>query len=225
MLKLEGMSDRFERDVFVSGVYHAISEGNWFTTVNFGLSAEQFTETFQVSQLPAAGMLPAINSLQIGVVSALEGDPDSEFRIQVKLPIISAEEEGSGHEFSHHMQAKGTGTLLPELGHEVLVGFLNDDPNQAIVLGSLFSNTNTSPIELSDDNYEKSNNDQSEIKITLNDENKSIALDTPDGKQIILDDNEAAIILKDNSNTITMNTDGIGIESGKDIMPSHRMLR
>lgn len=220
MLTLEGMSDRFNGDVFVSGVHHAISEGNWFTTVKFGLSPEQFTETYQVSQLPAAGMLPAINGLQIGVVSALEGDPDGEFRIQVKLPIISAEEEGVwARVLTSHAGENYGAHFLPELGHEVLVGFLNDDPNQAIVLGSLFSNTNTSPIELSDDNYEKVIMTKSEIKITLNDENKSIALDTPDGKQIILDDNEAAIILKDeNSNTITMNSDGISIESGKDII-------
>lgn len=220
MLKLEGMSNRFNGDVFVSATHHTISQGNWFTTVNFGLSQEQFTETFQVSQLPAVGMLPAINGLQIGVVSALEGDPDGEFRIQVKLPIISAEEEGVWARVLTSYAGENYGVhFLPEIGHEVLVGFLNDDPNQAIILGALFSNTNTSPIEISDDNYEKVIMTQSEIKITLNDENKSIALDTPDGKQIILDDNEAAIILKDeNSNTITMNADGISIESGKDII-------
>ena len=136
------------------------------------------------------------------------------------MPIISAEEEGvwarvlamhAGENYGVH--------FLPEIGHEVLVGFLNDDPNQAIVLGSLFSNTNTSPIEYSDDNFEKVIMTKSEIKITMNDELKSITLDTPAGKLITLDEDEAYIKLEDeNGNSIIMNSDGITIESGKDII-------
>lgn len=220
MITLAGMSDRFNGDVFVCGVHHTVTNGNWTTTIKFGLEPEWFAETYEVSQLPASGMLPAIGGLQIGVVAALEGDPDEEHRIQVKLPIISAEEEGvwarvltmhAGENYGVH--------FLPEIGHEVLVGFLNDDPNQAVVLGSLFSNTNTSPIEHSDDNFEKVIMTKSEIKITMNDELKSITLDTPAGKLITLDEDEAYIKLEDeNGNSIIMNADGITIESGKDII-------
>lgn len=220
MITLAGMSDRFNGDVFVCGVHHTITNGNWTTTVKFGLEPDWFAETYEVSQLPASGMLPAIGGLQIGVVSALEGDPDEEHRIQVKLPIISAEEEGvwarvltmhAGENYGVH--------FLPEIGHEVLVGFLNDDPNQAVVLGSLFSNTNTSPIEHSDDNFEKVIMTKSEIKITMNDELKSITLDTPAGKLITLDEDEAYIKLEDeNGNSIIMDADGITMESGKDII-------
>ncbi|WP_046744648.1 type VI secretion system tip protein VgrG [Kordia zhangzhouensis] len=220
MITLAGMSDRFNGDVFVCAVHHTITDGNWVTTIQFGLNPEWFAETYEVSQLPASGMLPAISGLQIGVVSALEGDPKEEHRIQVKLPIISAEEEGvwarvltmhAGEEYGVH--------FLPEIGNEVLVGFLNDDPNQAIVLGSLFSNTNVSPVEYSDDNYEKVIKTKSEIKITMNDELKSITLETPAEKIITIDDDEGVITLKDeNSNTLTLNSDGITIESGKDII-------
>ncbi|AXG71529.1 actin cross-linking toxin VgrG1 [Kordia sp. SMS9] len=220
MITLEGMSDRFNGDVFACGVHHTVTDGNWITTIEFGLNPEAFAETYEVSQLPASGMLPAISGLQIGVVSALEGDPKEEHRIQVKLPIISAEEEGvwarvltmhAGEEYGVH--------FLPEIGNEVLVGFLNDDPNQAIVLGSLFSNTNLSPVEYSDDNFEKVIMTKSEIKITMNDELKSIKLETPAEKIINIDDDEGVITLEDeNNNIITMNTDGITIESGKDII-------
>ncbi|EDP95972.1 type VI secretion system tip protein VgrG [Kordia algicida OT-1] len=220
MITLSGMSDRFNGDVFVSGVHHTITNGNWLTTIQFGLNPEWFAETYEVSQLPASGMLPAISGLQIGVVSALEGDPKEEHRIQVKLPIISPDEEGvwarvlsmhAGEEFGVH--------FLPEIGNEVLVGFLNDDPNQAIVLGSLFSNTNVSPVEYTDDNFEKVIMTKSEIKITMNDELKSITLETPTEKIITIDDDEGVITLKDeNSNILTLNADGITIESGKDII-------
>lgn len=222
MITLAGMSDRFNGDVFVSGVHHTITNGNWTTTAKFGLNPEWFAQTYEVSQLPASGMLPAIGGLQIGVVTALEGDPDEEHRIQVKLPIISPDEEGvwarvltmhAGENYGVH--------FLPEIGHEVLVGFLNDDPNQAIVLGTMFSNTNTSPIEHSDDNFEKVIMTKSEIKITMNDELKSITIDTPAGKLITLDEDAGYIKFEDeNSNIITMNEDGITIESGKDIIMS-----
>ena len=61
----------------------------------------------------------------------------------------------------------------------------------------------------------------SEIKITLNDELKSITLDTPDGKQISIDDDAAEVSIKDeNDNIIVMNSDGISITSAKDIVLS-----
>jgi len=222
LLTLEGMSNRFNGDVFVSAVNHEIEDGNWLTTIKFGLDNEWFSETYKVSQIPAAGMLPAINGLHIGVVSALEGDPEEEHRIQVKLPIISEEEEGVWARVLALHAGENYGThFLPEIGNEVLVGFLNDDPNQAIVLGSLFSNTNTSPIEYSDDNFEKVIMTKSEIKITLNDELKSITLDTPDGKMISIDDDSAEVTIKDeNDNIILMNSDGISITSSKDIILS-----
>ena len=34
-----GVGDRFNGNVFVSGVHHSIRDGNWFTTVDFGLPA------------------------------------------------------------------------------------------------------------------------------------------------------------------------------------------
>lgn len=220
MITLAGMSDRFNGDVFVSAVNHTLTNGNWTSTIQFGLNPEWFAETYEVSQLPAGGMLPAIGGLQIGVVSALEGDPEEEHRIQVKLPIISAEEEGVwARVLSLHAGENYGVHFLPEIGHEVLVGFLNDDPNQAIVLGSLFSNTNTSPIEYTDDNYEKVIMTKSEIKITMNDELKSITLDTPAGKIVTLDEDEGWIKMEDeNGNIVTLNEDGITMESGKDII-------
>jgi len=60
---------------------------------------------------------------------------------------------------------------------------------------------------------------KSEIKITMNDELKSITLETPAEKIITIDDDEGVITLKDeNNNILTLNADGITMESGKDII-------
>ncbi|GAA3511939.1 hypothetical protein GCM10022393_27060 [Aquimarina addita] len=219
LIKLEGVGDRFNGKVFVGGVHHTITEGNWFTNVQIGLDPDWFTEQYDISALPASGMLPAISGLQIGVVTALEGDPDSEHRIKVKVPIINTNEEGVWARVLSLYAGENYGVqFLPEIGNEVLLGFLNDDPTQAVVLGAMYSNTHTAPIEFTDDNFEKIIMGNSEIKILLNDDTKTITLETPAGKSIMLDEDEGIIKLEDdNNNIVTLNSDGISLESGGDI--------
>lgn len=219
LIKLAGVGDRFNGKVFVGGIHHAITEGNWFTNVQIGLDPDWFAEQHNISSLPASGMLPAISGLQIGVVTALEGDPDSEHRIKVKIPIVNIDEEGVWARILSLYAGENYGVqFLPEIGNEVLLGFLNADPNQAVVLGGMYSNTHTAPIEFTDDNFEKIIMGNSEIKILLNDDTKTITLETPAGKSIMLDEDEGIIKLEDeNNNIVTMNNDGISLESGGDI--------
>ncbi|MEI7660860.1 MAG: type VI secretion system tip protein VgrG, partial [Bacteroidota bacterium] len=94
LLNLKGISDRFNGAVLISGVLHTLSEGNWLSDVQFGIKPEWFAELYNINPLPASGMIPAVHGLQIGVVTALEGDPDNEYRIRVKIPIVNNEEEG-----------------------------------------------------------------------------------------------------------------------------------
>jgi hypothetical protein len=71
----------------------------------------------------------------------------------------------------------------------------------------------------SDDNNEKGFVTREKIKFIFNDEKKSVVLETPGGKKITLDDDAKVIRLEDeNSNVITINSDGIKMESGKDII-------
>lgn len=220
LIKLEGIGERFNGKVFVGGVHHIVAEGNWLTNVQIGLDPEIFAAQHQISSIPASGMLPAVSGLQIGVVTALEGDPDSEHRIKVKVPIVNAEEEGIWARVLSLYAGENYGVqFLPEIGNEVLLGFLNDDPNQAVVLGGLYSNTNTAPIEFTDDNFEKIMMGNSEIKLLFNDETKTITLETPAGKSIVLDEDEGVIKMEDeNSNIVTMNSEGISLESAGDIV-------
>ncbi|MGZ3928768.1 MAG: phage late control D family protein, partial [Mucilaginibacter sp.] len=76
LINLGGVGDRFNGKVFVSGVRHEIVSGFWSTDVQFGLSNELFAKQPDVSSAPAANMLPAIQGLQIGIVTDLENDPD-----------------------------------------------------------------------------------------------------------------------------------------------------
>ncbi|CAL2082306.1 type VI secretion system secreted protein VgrG [Tenacibaculum sp. 190524A05c] len=219
VLKLEGVGDRFNGNVYVTGVQHVITNGNWVANAQFGLSTEWFSETFDISSKPASGLLPAIQGLQVGIVSQLEEDPDGEDRILVQIPIINNEEEGIWCRVSSPDAGENRGIYFrPEIGDEVIVGFINQDPNDAIVLGMLHSSAKPSPITAADDNHEKGIITRSEMKVLFDDDKKIITIETPAGKIISLDEDEGAITIEDdNSNVIVINSDGISMESAGDI--------
>ncbi|RLJ98770.1 type VI secretion system tip protein VgrG [Tenacibaculum discolor] len=219
ILKLEGVGDRFNGNVYVTGVQHVISEGNWVANAQFGLSTEWFSETFEISAKPASGLLPAIQGLQVGIVTQLEEDPDGEDRILVQIPIVNNEEEGIWCRVASPDAGENRGIFFrPEIGDEVIVGFINEDPNDAIVLGMLHSSAKPSPITATDDNHEKGIVTRSEMKVLFDDDKKIITIETPAGKIISLDEDEGAITIEDdNSNVITINSDGISMESAGDI--------
>ena len=219
ILKLEGVGDRFNGKVYVSGVSHSISEGNWTVNAEFGINPKWFSESTEVSSKPAAGLLPNINGLQVGVVSQLQDDPDGEDRILVQIPINNNAEQGIWCRLASLDAGDLRGFVFrPEIGDEVIIGFINDDPNDAVVLGMLHSSTKPAPISGSDDNHEKGLVTRSEMKVLFDDDKKVIEISTPAGKIITLDEDQGNIVIADdNSNTVTIDDSGITLNSPKDI--------
>lgn len=219
ILKLEGVGERFNGKVYVTAVRHQIAEGNWTVDAQFGLNPEWFSETFDINAQPASGIISAINGLQVGIVSQLQDDPNGEDRILVQLPIINNEEQGIWCRVSALDAGDSRGTFFrPEINDEVIVGFINDDPNDAVVLGMLHSSAKPAPIVASDDNHEKGYVSRSEMKILFNDDKKSVTIETPAGKKVIMDEDAGSIVIEDeNSNVLTMDSSGIAMESAGDI--------
>jgi Rhs element Vgr protein len=215
MLELQGVGNRFTGKLFVSGVQHQISAGDWQSAVQVGLQPEWFADLYDISSKPAAGLLPAINGLQIGVVTQLQSDPDGKNRIKVYLPVIHTGEEGIWTRVATLDAGKDRGSFfLPEIGDEVIVGFINDDPREAVVLGMVNSSAKPAPLQAADDNNIKGFVTRSKIKMLFDDDKKIYSLETPGGKKFVLDDDANEIRLEDNnSNKITMDKDGIRIES------------
>ena len=94
MVEVTGIGERFAGKQYVAGVRHTVANGNWETDVQFGFSVEPFGATYPLRPFPPAGLLPAVNGLQIGIVTALENDPDGEYRIKLRLPLVNPSEEG-----------------------------------------------------------------------------------------------------------------------------------
>ncbi|MGS2764496.1 type VI secretion system tip protein VgrG [Sinomicrobium sp. M5D2P9] len=220
ILKLEGVGDRFNGKAYVTGVHHHISEGNWTVDAQFGLNPQWFSETYDIHSPSASGLLPAIRGLQVGIVSQLQDDPDGEDRILVKFPIVNNKEQGIWCRMASLDAGENRGAFFrPEIGDEVITGFINEDPNDAVVLGMLHSSAKPAPITASDDNHEKGFVTRSEMKVLFDDDKKSVRIETPGGKSITLDEDAGVIRMEDeNSNVITMDSSGISMESPGDIL-------
>ena len=218
VIKLIGFSKRFNGNVFVTGVRHSYSETAWETDIQFGLSEQWFAQREDIIDRPAAGLIPGINGLQIGIVMQLENDPDNQNRVKIKLPLVDTKDGIWARVASLDAGSDRGSFFRPEINDEVVVGFLNDDPRHSIILGMLNSNAKPAPIEAKDTNHEKGFVTRSKMKFIFNDDKKMVTLETPKGKKIEINDDADSITLSDqNRNKISMTPDGITIESGKDI--------
>ena len=59
IITLDGMSDRFNGNVFVTGVQHVFSDTDFLTEIQFGFNHEWFYKTDDIVEKPAAGLFPA----------------------------------------------------------------------------------------------------------------------------------------------------------------------
>jgi uncharacterized protein involved in type VI secretion and phage assembly len=148
----------------------------------------------------------------------LENDPDGEDRVKIQLPLVDTK-DGLWARVASLDAGKERGSFFrPEIQDEVVVGFLNDDPRYPVILGMLNSSAKPAPIQAKDTNHVKGFITRSKMKLTFNDEKKVVLIETPKGKKIEINDDSDSITFSDqHQNKILMTSDGISIESGKNI--------
>lgn len=219
MIELKGLGARFNGDVFVGAVTHTVQDGKWLTEVEMGISPLSIMQQPDVMAPPASGWIPGIEGLHVGVVTKLTDDPDNASRIQVKIPVLNI---AAGKIWARLLQwgaSSNSGSyFVPSVGDEVILGFLNNDPNQAVILGSVYSDGNKSPYEADENNYKRAIVSPKNLKIEMDDEKKVISFMTPGGNSILISDDAKGMTLKDqNGNKVVMNDSGIALTSAKDI--------
>lgn len=220
MVKIEGVGDRFGGNAFVTAVKQEIGNGMWDTHIQFGLDPERYAFIHKdLSDASAAGLVGGVNGLQIGVVVQLQDDPDGEDRIRVRIPVVDNNDQGIWTRIASLDAGDNRGAFFrPEIGDEVIIGFINGDPRDAVVLGMLNSSAKPAPLTAQDANNEKGFTTRSKMHIQFNDDTKTITIDTPAGNSIVLDEQGMKIEIKDqNSNKITMDSEGIKLESPMNI--------
>jgi Rhs element Vgr protein len=222
IVELLGIGERFSGKCWVTGVIHSYSgEAAWYSHVQFGLDKKLHSYNFDdIVEKPATGIIPPVNGLQIGIVTQLESDPDGENRIRVRLPTVENEGDGIWARLASVDAGKDHGWVWnPEINDEVIIGFINDDPRDAVILGRLYSSSFPPHLEAKDDNYLKGLSTKSKLQVLFDDEKKIIKIETPGGNFITLDEDQKQIAIQDiNGNKIEMSEDGIKIESIKDII-------
>ena len=223
VIDLLGVGRRFNGSTLVTGVQHRVDSQGWQTDLQFGLSPEWFCRKPDIPEPRAAGLLPPVSGLQIGVVDAFEEDPDGEFRLKVQLVALDVEQGAVWARLATPDAGLERGFFFrPEVGDEVVVGFFNDDPRQAVILGAMYGSRNTPPRGFvpSDENINKGIVTQKGTTIAFVDDKKSsVSIQTAAENKLLLDDDGEAIVLSDqHGNAITMNADGITLKSAKDLI-------
>ena len=103
VIELGGFGDRFNGQAFVSAIFHEFSpDKKWYTHIQFGLDQQWFAHKYDdILEKPASGLVPALRGVHQGIVTNIHEDPDGEGRIQVRIPIIHPEEEGTWGPYHH----------------------------------------------------------------------------------------------------------------------------
>lgn len=220
MIQLEGIGDRFNGNAFISGVSHSVEDGQWTTEVEFGLPREYHVETASnVSALPASGLLPSVNGLQIGIVKQVHEDPDGAFRVLTKIPILQQDKDAVWARLATYYASNGFGNFFyPEVNDEVILGFLNDDPRFPVILGSVYSKKNKAPLTPEEKNETKALITKSKLEVNFNEKDKVILIKSPGGNEITISDKDKGITIKDqNDNSAKFDSSGITLDSASNI--------
>ena len=119
----------------------ACRDGNWITTVDFGLPAGWHAEQRPPAFAAAAGHLPPIRGLQTGVVKQIDARPGGRIPRPGRRCRSSQGDTNSVWARLASLYASNAfgAAFYPEVGDEVIVGFMNEDPRFPVVLGSVYS--------------------------------------------------------------------------------------
>lgn len=221
-VQLSNIGKRFDGKAPVTALAHRIAQGAWTTDLQLGLAARPHRLADDLAAPPAAGLNPPLAGLCLAVVSQVHADPDKAWRVKVKLAGMADPPLEVWARLALPQAGQDRGWYLrPEVGDEVVVGCLHDDPRQPVVLGSLHSGKYPPPAALTDDTADDALSGfftRSGLSLVLDDKKKSLLIKTPAGHQVLLDDDAKTLGLKDShGNEITLDKDGVRIKSVKDL--------
>jgi phage protein D len=220
LICLNGAGPRFEGDAFVTSVGHLFRGGTWQTSAGFGMAREGFAAGSDVAQPGAAGLVPPIRGLHTGQVTKVAPDPAGDYRAQVTLALIG-DENGVWARLAGFYASNGFGAAFwPEVGDEVVLGFMDEDPAHPVILGSLYSNQrkpdeSKAPAEAND---LKAIVSRTKLEISFDDKDTVLTVKTPGGRIVRLDDTKGEIEVADSDgNKILMDKDKVAITSAAEL--------
>lgn len=220
---LVGVGSRFSGPHYVSAVRHRLSRRGCTTEFQVGLPAPLVPPGASAGVGGAVvggggagvtGGSGAGGGLVLGVVEDLD-DPEAWGRVKVGLPWRTDAPDAVWARLATLDAGPEQGTFfIPDVGQEVLVGFLAGDPASPVVLGSLWNGQAAPPLAVDSGNPVRAIVTRSGHTLTFDDGDPgSVTLATAGGRTAVLDDGDASVTLSesDGGNSIRLSGDGIEI--------------
>jgi len=220
--------------VSIAGAGDRLSGPHYVTATRHRLSARGYRTEFQVGLpprlLPPAAARPGsatmagadcagTSALASGVVEALD-DPEAQNRVRVRLPWRADAGAGVWARVASLDAGDGYGAVVvPSVGQEVLVGFVDGDPAAPVVLGALYNGTQQPPLVVDP----KTN----AVRALVSPEGHTVRLEdgaasavtvaSGQGHSIVVDDKGSAVVLthKDSGNSIRLSGKGIELTAAQ----------
>ena len=210
-LEFKGLNERFNGKTVVSAIRHQLNAEGWQTHIQFGLSAGWLQHVRTMMDVDAAGLVPGIHGLQVGIVQKFSKDQAGKFRVPVLMPAFSSASNADNNSdnivlarLGKFDAGDGRGAFFhPEPGDEVIVGFINNDPRQPVILGSMHSPKNKPPDDVIDNSLGY------KYKGIVIDENMSIRFDKsvkPAEIDIVASDGNKVSLTADAQGNLTVET-------------------
>lgn len=152
-------------------------------------------------------------------------DPDSRSRVQVRLLGFDGVGDHDGPVWAR-VAAPFAGNdrgafLLPDVGDEVFVIFVNGDPRFPVIVGGLWNGQSTAPESISGGiNRRKVIRSKNGVKLTMDDQDgqEQFIVETPGAQKITLKDGPGSILIEDsNGNSIKLESSGITVTASANV--------
>jgi phage protein D len=211
--------------VSIAGVGRRLSGPHYVTAARHRFSADGYLTEFQLGSPPAlvppspGRTAPPAAGLALGVVEALD-DPESLNRVKVRLPWRADAGDGVWARPASVDAGDGYGAVLvPDVGQEVLVGFVDGDPATPVVLGSLYNGSQQPPVVVDPDaNAVRALVTPDGHALRLEDGDGAAAkLESGKGHSLVLNDKDSEVVVThaDSGNAIRLSGDGIELTAAQ----------
>src|SRR5687768_6076417 len=210
-LKVTGVGDRIGGAHYLTAVRHRVGPNGFHTEFRMGLAPALVPP-------PVPGR-EAGGHLRLGVVDDLD-DPLGWGRVKVKFPWRTDAQDSVWARIATLDAGPKQGTwLIPDVGQEVAVGFVEGDDGQPLVVGALWNGQQGVPESIDPDKNDiRSIVTRSGHRLRFDDgDAKTVTLETAAGRQVVLDDDGKKVTLMDSgsNNTVELSEDGITLTAAK----------
>lgn len=211
-VQLDGVGARAGGRHYVSAVRHRLGRTGFTTEFQLGAPPPLLPPPAGRSPAAVVGSSGQAGGLEVGLVDELDADA----RVKVRFPHrgavdavwarLAVPDAGPEH-----------GTLfVPDVGQEVLVGWLDDDRRFPVVLGALWNATQAPPEQVGSANDVRAVVTRSGHRLVFDDGDPgTVTLRTSAGAEVVLDDGAGELRLreKDGAASVVVSAEGVTLEA------------